>query len=160
MGSELRGLQALDRHIRYAALATLAVVVPLTVLAAEPVLRRLRRIAGTTRRIKRGDLDARTRSRGHDEIGKISSAVDLMADALQDWLRSEQRFTADVAHELRTRSSASSPPTPSSRRARPPTWYATASRCCAPSWTTSWRSPAWTRGPKKPTPNRCRSPTW
>ncbi|MFD4857153.1 ATP-binding protein [Streptomyces atratus] len=80
----------------------LAVVVPLTVLAAELVLRRLRRVAGTARRIKRGDLDARTRSRGHDEISEISSAVDLMADALQDRLRSEQRFTADVAHELRT----------------------------------------------------------
>ncbi|MFF1914534.1 ATP-binding protein [Streptomyces sp. NPDC058239] len=102
MGSELRSIQALDRHMRYAALAMLAVVVPLTVLAAELVLRRLRRVAGTARRIKRGDLDARTRSRGHDEISEISSAVDLMADALQDRLRSEQRFTADVAHELRT----------------------------------------------------------
>ncbi|MEU9620443.1 MULTISPECIES: HAMP domain-containing sensor histidine kinase [unclassified Streptomyces] len=102
MGAELRSVQALDRHMRYAALATLAVVVPLTVLAAELVLRRLRRVAGTARRIKRGDLDARTRSRSHDEIGEISSAVDLMADALQDRLHNEQRFTADVAHELRT----------------------------------------------------------
>ncbi|MEV6419966.1 HAMP domain-containing sensor histidine kinase [Streptomyces sp. NPDC051662] len=102
MGSELRSLQALDRHIGYAAVATLAVVVPLTVLAAELLLRRLRRVAVTTRRIKRGDLDARTRSRGHDEISEISSAVDLMADALRDRLRGEQRFTADVAHELRT----------------------------------------------------------
>ncbi|MFJ1547391.1 sensor histidine kinase [Streptomyces sp. NPDC088246] len=102
MGSRLRSLQALDRHMRYAALATLAVVVPLTLLAAELALRRLRRVAGTARRIKRGDLDARTRSRGHDEISEISSAVDLMADALQDRLRNEQRFTADVAHELRT----------------------------------------------------------
>ncbi len=102
MGSEMRSLQALDRHMKYAALATLVVVVPLTVLAAELVLRRLRRIAATAGRIKRGELDARTRGRGHDEIGEISSAVDLMADALQERLHSEQRFTADVAHELRT----------------------------------------------------------
>ncbi|WP_459251175.1 histidine kinase dimerization/phospho-acceptor domain-containing protein, partial [Streptomyces youssoufiensis] len=102
MSSDWRSRQALDRHMRYAALATLAVVVPLTVLAAELVLRRLRRVAGTARRIKHGDLDARTRSRGHDEISDISGAVDLMADALQDRLRNEQRFTADVAHELRT----------------------------------------------------------
>ncbi|WP_399016085.1 sensor histidine kinase [Streptomyces sp. FIT100] len=102
MGTEQRSLQALDRHMRYAALATLAVVVPLTVLAAELGLRRLRRVAGTARRIKRGELDARTHSRGHDEISEISSAVDRMADALQERLRSEQRFTADVAHELRT----------------------------------------------------------
>lgn len=102
MGSEYRSLQALDRHMRYAALATLAVVVPGTLLAAELVLRRLRLIAGTARRIKRGDLDARTAGRGHDEISEIASAVDLMADALQERLRGEQRFTADVAHELRT----------------------------------------------------------
>ncbi|MFC5801375.1 sensor histidine kinase [Streptomyces formicae] len=102
MGTEERSLQALDRHMRYSALATLAVVVPLTVLAAELGLRRLRRVAGTARRIKQGDLDARTRGRGHDEISEISSAVDVMADALRERLRSEQRFTADVAHELRT----------------------------------------------------------
>ncbi|WJV50853.1 sensor histidine kinase [Streptomyces flavofungini] len=102
MGAEKRSLQALDRHIRYAALATLAVVVPLTLLAAELVLRRLRRVAGTARRIRNGALDARTASRGHDEISEISSAVDHMADALQERLRGEQRFTADVAHELRT----------------------------------------------------------
>ncbi|MBD0706995.1 two-component sensor histidine kinase [Streptomyces sp. CBMA291] len=102
MGSQLRSIEALDRHVRYAALATLAVVVPLTLLAAELVLRRLRRVAGTARRIKGGDLDARTRGRGGDEIAEIASAVDLMADALRDRLRGEQRFTADVAHELRT----------------------------------------------------------
>ncbi|MFJ4906548.1 ATP-binding protein [Streptomyces sp. NPDC093249] len=102
MGSQLRSIEALDRHVRYAAFATLAVVVPLTLLAAELVLRRLRRVAGTARRIKGGDLDARTYGRGGDEIAEISSAVDLMADALRDRLLGEQRFTADVAHELRT----------------------------------------------------------
>ncbi|MER8233051.1 HAMP domain-containing sensor histidine kinase [Streptomyces sp. NPDC094049] len=102
MGSQLRSIEALDRHVRYAAMATLAVVVPLTLLAAELVLRRLRRVAGTARRIKGGDLDARTYGRGGDEIAEISSAVDLMADALRDRLLGEQRFTADVAHELRT----------------------------------------------------------
>ena len=94
--------QALDRHMRYAALATLAVVVPLTLLVTELVVRRLRRVADTARRIRHGDLDARTASRGHDEISEISLAVNHMADALQDRLRNEQRFTADVAHELRT----------------------------------------------------------
>ncbi|WP_405576122.1 HAMP domain-containing histidine kinase [Streptomyces sp. NBC_01167] len=94
--------QALDRHMMYAALATLAVVVPLTVLAAELMLRRLRRVAVTARQIKRGDLNVRTRTRGNDEISEISAAVNQMADALQERLHAEQRFTADVAHELRT----------------------------------------------------------
>lgn len=102
MISDLYSRQALDRHMRYAALATLAAVVPLTLLAAELVVRRLRQVAGTARRIRHGDLDARTTGRGHDEISEISSAVNHMADALQGRLHTEQRFTADVAHELRT----------------------------------------------------------
>ncbi|MWA07754.1 sensor histidine kinase [Streptomyces sp. BA2] len=99
---DVLSLKALDRHMTYAAVAMLTLVVPLTVLSAELVLRRLRRVAGTARRIRHGELDARTASRRHDEIGEISSAVDLMADALQERLHDEQRFTADVAHELRT----------------------------------------------------------
>ncbi|MGH4029122.1 sensor histidine kinase [Actinomycetota bacterium Odt1-20B] len=102
MFGDLQSRQAMDRYMRYAALVMLAVVIPLTLLGAELVLRRLRRVAGTARRIRHGELDVRTGSRRHDEIGEISSAVDHMADALQERLRSEQRFTADVAHELRT----------------------------------------------------------
>ncbi|MEV3854137.1 HAMP domain-containing sensor histidine kinase [Streptomyces sp. NPDC050095] len=102
MTGDQLGRAALDRHMRYAALAMLAVVVPLTLLAAELTLRRLRRVAGTARRIRHGELDARSGRAGHDEIGEISLAVDHMADALQERLHGEQRFTADVAHELRT----------------------------------------------------------
>jgi signal transduction histidine kinase len=107
MGTEMRSLQALDRHVVEASLAVLAVVVPLAGLAAELPNRRLRRVARTARRIADGDLDARAmmggrRGQGGDEITEISVAVDAMAGALQERLLSEQRFTADVAHELRT----------------------------------------------------------
>ncbi|GIH25402.1 two-component sensor histidine kinase [Acrocarpospora phusangensis] len=104
MGSEVRSLSALDRSIVKASLAVLAVIVPLAALAAELPNRRLRRVAGTARRIAAGDLDARILPRGRpgDEITEISVAVDSMAGALQQRLVSEQRFTADVAHELRT----------------------------------------------------------
>jgi signal transduction histidine kinase len=102
MGTEMRNLRALDRHIVMASLAALAVMVPLVALAAELPNRRLRRVAGTARRIADGDLDARTMAGGGDEITEISVAVDSMAGALQQRLLSEQRFTADVAHELRT----------------------------------------------------------
>ncbi|MFI7699588.1 ATP-binding protein [Nonomuraea sp. NPDC049480] len=104
MGPETRSLQALDRHIVMASLAVLAVVVPLAALAAELPNRRLRRVARTARRIAAGDLEARSMvgGRGGDEITDISAGVDSMADSLRDRLLSEQRFTADVAHELRT----------------------------------------------------------
>ncbi|MEU4900456.1 HAMP domain-containing sensor histidine kinase [Streptomyces sp. NPDC022067] len=96
--------RALDRHMWKYSLAALAVVVPVSALAAELPNRRLRRVARTARRIASGDLDARTEAGGRagDEITEISATVDSMADSLRDRLRGEQRFTADVAHELRT----------------------------------------------------------
>ncbi|MET7435729.1 HAMP domain-containing sensor histidine kinase [Streptomyces flaveolus] len=96
--------KALDRHMVYAAIAALAVVLPLSALATGLLVRRLRRVAATARRITDGELDARTGGpgRGGDEIADISVAFDQMAGSLERRLRSEQRFTADVAHELRT----------------------------------------------------------
>jgi signal transduction histidine kinase len=107
MTSDLLTREALDRHMRYASLGVLSIVVPLSALAAELPNRRLRKVARTARRIADGDLSARNspaerrRSRG-DEITGLSASVDEMADSLQDRLVREQRFTADVAHELRT----------------------------------------------------------
>ena len=49
-----------------------------------------------------GDLDARIGATGGDEVAAMSDAVDRMAEALQQRLEREQRFVADVAHDLRT----------------------------------------------------------
>lgn len=102
MGSELRSLYALDRDMVKAALLALAGVVPLSVLAAELPNRRLRRMARTARQIADGDLAARTDARGRDEIAGIGAGLNSMAAGLQRRLLAEQRFTADVAHDLRT----------------------------------------------------------
>ncbi|MFJ2738233.1 sensor histidine kinase [Streptomyces sp. NPDC087440] len=104
MSAEVRSLQLLDRSIVKAVLAALVVVVPLAALATEPMNRRLRHGARTARRIADGDLDARIGrpGRARDEITEMSAAMDAMAGALQRRLDSEKRFTADVAHELRT----------------------------------------------------------
>ncbi|MFI1396106.1 sensor histidine kinase [Streptomyces sp. NPDC020681] len=100
----LRDIGALDTSMAWAGVLTTAVVLPLGVVSAGRMSRRLRAAAGTARRIADGDLDARIEAapRPRDEIAEISTAVDTMAAALQQRLRSEQRFTADVAHELRT----------------------------------------------------------
>ncbi|MFJ9521023.1 sensor histidine kinase [Kitasatospora sp. NPDC101801] len=104
LSASVRSLQLLDRSIVKAALAALAVVVPVTALAAERMNRRLRHTSRTARRIADGDLDARIgrRGRARDEITEMSTAVDEMAATLQARLAAEKRFTADVAHELRT----------------------------------------------------------
>ncbi|MFI7313316.1 sensor histidine kinase [Streptomyces hygroscopicus] len=104
LSTAMRDIGALDTNIVLAGLMTTAVVLPLGMLTAERMSRRLRLAAATARRIAAGDLDARisAATRPHDEIAEISGAVDSMAAALQERLLDEQRFTADVAHELRT----------------------------------------------------------
>ncbi|MEV5499026.1 HAMP domain-containing sensor histidine kinase [Nonomuraea fuscirosea] len=106
MSSDLASLRALDRAMVLAALTALAVVVPLSALLAEPANRRLRRVADTARRIAdpghQGGTAAKKGRGRRDEIADIAVAVDSMAASLQHRLLVEQRFTADVAHDLRT----------------------------------------------------------
>ncbi|WP_274031612.1 sensor histidine kinase [Streptomyces sp. MMBL 11-1] len=104
MSAEVRSLQLLDRSIVKSVLVALLFVVPLAAAATEPINRRLRHGARTARRIADGDLDARIgpAGRARDEITEMAAAVDDMAAALQRKLENERRFTADVAHELRT----------------------------------------------------------
>ncbi|MBH1937538.1 HAMP domain-containing histidine kinase [Streptomyces sp. AV19] len=64
--------------------------------------RRIGASARTARRIADGDLTARVRPTGTDQIAELGAAVDTMADALSSRLEAERRVTADVAHELRT----------------------------------------------------------
>ncbi|MGW0735562.1 ATP-binding protein [Streptomyces sp. NPDC002851] len=70
---------------------------------AKPLSARLRRVSRTAREIADGRLDARIGEvHGAHEITELAVSVDQMAAALQDRLRTEQRFAADVTHELRT----------------------------------------------------------
>lgn len=103
MSSELYGLRRLDMSMTVASFVVLAAAVPLAAYGAGLLGRRLRRVSETAGRISTGDLDARTGPvKGRDEVSDIAATVDLMADSLGRRLRSERRFTADVAHELRT----------------------------------------------------------
>lgn len=63
---------------------------------------RLRRAAGTARRIASGDLGQRVRLKGGDEVALLARAIDEMAHALEERIVRERQFAADAAHELRT----------------------------------------------------------
>jgi signal transduction histidine kinase len=78
-------------------------------IVASALSRRLRRSVALARRLAAGDLEARLRPRGRDEIAALGRALDEMADSLGETIREldqaaerERRFSADVAHELRT----------------------------------------------------------
>ncbi|GAB2583170.1 histidine kinase dimerization/phospho-acceptor domain-containing protein [Streptomyces capparidis] len=103
-----KSIRSLDRAI----VGSSALAVGVTTLAGLAVTvrisRRLHRTAQVARRISAGDLDARVggngggAGRGRDEVTAVAAALDSMASALQSRIKTEQRFTADVAHELRT----------------------------------------------------------
>ncbi|WP_424216875.1 ATP-binding protein (plasmid) [Streptomyces sp. BI20] len=103
MGPRYHDLRRLDITVAVASLLSLAVLLPLAGYGAGLLGRRLGRVSETAHRIADGDLDARTGTvPGGDEVSDIAAVVDMMADTLARRLRDERRFTADVAHELRT----------------------------------------------------------
>jgi two-component system sensor histidine kinase MprB len=63
----------------------------------------LRRLTTTTERIlETGDLSARTRQRGRDEISRLSARLDELLASLDASLRTQRQLVADASHELRT----------------------------------------------------------
>ncbi|MFE0174624.1 sensor histidine kinase [Streptomyces sp. NPDC059002] len=102
-------VRRLDRAIIVSSVAATAVTLVAGMIAVSRLTRRLRRTAQVARRISAGDLGARVNDpralrsgQNRDETLAVGAALDGMAATVQDKLHSEQRFTADVAHELRT----------------------------------------------------------
>lgn len=99
---QARSLDALDRTLTGVGAAATVLVSVAGLLLGVRTGRRTAAAARTAERIANGDLDARVRPGGRDEIARLSAAVDTMADALGARLEAERRVTADIAHELRT----------------------------------------------------------
>lgn len=66
------------------------------------LLRPLTALADGARRITAGDLRARVPVAEDQDLAAISTAFNEMADAVQDRLQRERRFSANVSHELRS----------------------------------------------------------
>jgi len=110
---DLTGVQQqIDGLTRSAALTTglaLPVAVVLALVAAGSVLRPVRRLRDTARRLSAGDLDARAVPRGADELADLTATLNAMAGSVQDSMAAmrrmqddARRFAAHAAHELRT----------------------------------------------------------
>ncbi|WP_438296181.1 sensor histidine kinase [Streptomyces sp. HUAS TT7] len=100
---ERKADQRFDRTIMVLAVGSAAAISLAGLLLAKPLSARVRRVSATARTIADGRLDARIgHVHGSREITELAASVDQMAAALQDRLRAEQRFAADVTHELRT----------------------------------------------------------
>lgn len=99
---EARALARLDRTLVLVGGAATVVVSLAGSLLGVRMGRRALCAARTAESIAGGDLDARGHPDGRDEIARLASSVNTMADALGARLEAERRVTADIAHELRT----------------------------------------------------------
>ena len=112
-------VRAVDRALIVAGIATVIVATAVGALSANRLSRRLRLASRTARTLATAastpglwppTMPGATQDRtlraavgeGHDEVGDLADAVDAMAARLAERLQAEQRFTADVAHDLRT----------------------------------------------------------
>ena len=85
-----------------AAVIAVAISVMIGLFVSRMLTNPIRRITGTAKQIRDGDLSARTNLRGDDEIDQLGETFDEMATSLEKDLKHERRLTSDVAHELRT----------------------------------------------------------
>ena len=98
--------------LRTAAVAGLLLVALLAFIAglvARQVVRPVRMAARTAELLAAGRLEERMQVRGEDELARLGSTFNTMAEALQrqihqleDLSRVQRRFVSDVSHELRT----------------------------------------------------------
>ncbi|MGW4056947.1 sensor histidine kinase [Amycolatopsis sp. NPDC004747] len=102
-------LGGLARSAAGSATLAIALAVVLALLAARSVLRPVRELRDTARRLAAGDLAARSAPAGADELAELTVTVNEMAESLQASMATvrrmeadARRFAADVSHELRT----------------------------------------------------------
>jgi two-component system sensor histidine kinase MtrB len=84
-------------------------VVGIGVLVTRLVVDPVRRAAGTAQLLAEGQLEQRMTVRGEDDLARLATSFNAMADSLQRQITQlealsqlQQRFTSDVSHELRT----------------------------------------------------------
>src|SRR5699024_3594444 len=98
-------VRAVDRALVVAGLVTVVVAMVVGALSANQLARRLRLAARTARKMADSGEAVPLRrvvGRRRDEVGDLADAVDTLADRLASRISAEQRFSADVAHDLRT----------------------------------------------------------
>ena len=110
---DLSGVETQIDGLARSAVVTAALALPLAVLlallAAGSVLRPVRKLRDTARRLAAGDLGARSAPRGADELAELTVTINEMAESVQSSMAAmrqmqadARRFAADVSHELRT----------------------------------------------------------
>jgi len=104
-----RELQNLRLQLGAVALGVSVLALGLGMAAARRIQRRVSVAAGAARRLGAGDLQVRLPVEGRDEVADLAGSFNMMAARLGESIEQlrqkdvqQQRFVADVAHDLRT----------------------------------------------------------
>ena len=88
-------------RILVALLIVLVVTLLAAALGARRLLRPIRSLIRATQRMTTGELHARVLVRGGDEIARLGTAFNTMADSLERNEQQRKTLVSDIAHELR-----------------------------------------------------------
>jgi two-component system, OmpR family, sensor histidine kinase MtrB len=106
---EAESLSLIRSTVIISGIALTLFVVGIGVLVTRLVVDPVRRAAGTAQRLADGQLEERMTVRGEDDLARLATSFNAMADSLQRQITQleglsqlQQRFTSDVSHELRT----------------------------------------------------------
>ncbi len=99
----------LDRgvHRAWAVIAAIGCLVVIAAVAladrlALSIVRPMNELFKVTRRLQRGELEARVATAGPPEVAEVGLAVNGLADRIGDLLAAEREEAADLSHQLRT----------------------------------------------------------
>ncbi|WP_448627037.1 MtrAB system histidine kinase MtrB [Geodermatophilus sp. URMC 64] len=109
LDQEAESLALIRSTVIISGIALTLFVVGIGVLVTRLVVDPVRRAAGTAQRLAEGQLEERMLVRGEDDLARLATSFNAMADSLQRQITQleglshlQQRFTSDVSHELRT----------------------------------------------------------
>jgi two-component system sensor histidine kinase MtrB len=109
LSAEERTLALVRRTAAIAGLLLVFLLALIALLVTRQVVSPVRMAARTAERLASGRLEERMKVRGEDELARLATTFNGMAEALQrqiqqleDLSRVQRRFVSDVSHELRT----------------------------------------------------------
>jgi two-component system, OmpR family, sensor histidine kinase MtrB len=109
LAQEEESLSLIRSTVIISGVALTLFVVGIGVLVTRLVVDPVRRAAGIAQRLAEGQLEERMVVRGEDDLARLATSFNAMADSLQRQITQlealsqlQQRFTSDVSHELRT----------------------------------------------------------
>jgi two-component system, OmpR family, sensor histidine kinase MtrB len=109
LDQEAESLTLIRSTVIISGIALTLFVVGIGVLVTRLVVDPVRSAAGTAQRLAEGQLEERMAVRGEDDLARLATSFNAMADSLQRQITQlealsqlQQRFTSDVSHELRT----------------------------------------------------------